>query len=168
MTEPRIVQSGSDPVPRESQYRMGSELFWVVGIIASLVVAVFLIPRTQILLLVFLAVIITAVIAVFMARRDYYHGLRRMAKLKDRTTLHVIDDRLVLENQQGRRVAYIVLSDDYKVSIPSRRNGKGVYRVEQSWRVLEFNSDIENAEHIVRNVLGFNEWPPDIKWHFGW
>jgi hypothetical protein len=168
MTEPRIAQNRPDPTPGDNHYRVRPEVFWIAGIIAALVAANLMIPRAQIVLPVFLAVIITAIIAFFMARRDYYHAVRKMAKLKDRTRLHVIDNRLVLENQKGRIVAYIVLSEDFKVSIPFRRNGKGVYRVEQSWRVLEFNSDIENAEQIVRNVLGCNEWPPDIKWHFGW
>ena len=100
----------------------------------------------------------------FQVRRDYWRGIRRMAKLEDRTKLYVADDTLVLENTRGRRVAYIKLSEGFEVSIPFKENGRGYYRVVQGWRVLEFNSDIPNAERIVRDVLACSEWPPDFDW----
>jgi len=114
------------------------------------------------------AMAVVLVIVVFSVRRDYYRGIRKMASLKDRRTLYVADDRLVLENTKGRRVAYIKLSEDFEVSIPFKENGRGYYRVMQGWRVLEFNSDIPNAEHIVRDVLGCSQWPPDAKWNYGY
>jgi len=110
------------------------------------------------------AMAVLAVTVLFSARRDYFRGTRKMARLENRRKLYVADDRLVLENTKGRRVAYVKLSEDFEVSIPFKENGRGYYRVVQGWRVLEFNSDIPNAEHIVRDVLGCDEWPPDFDW----
>jgi hypothetical protein len=60
-------------------------------------------------------------------------------------------------------VGRINLSTPYDASIPFSGNAEGVYRVKQGDQTVYISSEAENAEHLVRNVLGIRTWPPDAR-----
>jgi hypothetical protein len=84
----------------------------------------------------------------------------RMEELQDQT-IEVDGNRMRASDENGDVVATIDLSAPFKVTVPYVGNGKGVYRVEQDGQRLEFSSTMDDAEHLVKGVLGLKSWPPD-------
>ena len=84
----------------------------------------------------------------------------RMEELQDQT-VEVDGTRMRAIDEEGEVVATIDVSAPFKVTVPYVGNGKGVYRVEQDGQRLEFSSTMDDAEHLVKGVLGLKSWPPD-------
>jgi uncharacterized membrane protein YtjA (UPF0391 family) len=79
----------------------------------------------------------------------------------DKYPIAVEGERLVQRRSDGRFQAEIRLDEPFNVSIVHRGSGEGVYRVEQGGRVLDFSSNVPEAETIVTRVLRFPTFPPD-------
>jgi hypothetical protein len=79
--------------------------------------------------------------------------------------VRVRDNLLVQEDTKGRRVAFIDLNAPFKVTIEHRGSAEGIYSVTQEEQILGFSSAIPNAEHLVRDKLQCEEWPPEASWN---
>lgn len=108
------------------------------------------------------AVVVIAVLALVSAFNSADDCQNRMRILQSHRYL-VSETELIEQNSRGVVVGRIDLTDDFDVSIPFSGNAEGVYRVKQGDQSVEISSKAENAEHLVRDVLGIRTWPPDAK-----
>ena len=91
---------------------------------------------------------------------DLISGHERMGHLSYHT-VRIVDNLAIEEDYYGRRVAHINLNEPFETSIPWEGHCRGIYRVSQGHQVLEFSSEIPNAETLAKETFGFKKWPPD-------
>jgi hypothetical protein len=94
--------------------------------------------------------------------------LRRVAN----KTSHMLDQSLESDGtllkqlaRDGTVLGQIDLTRPFVVTYPYSAAGNAVYRVTQvtedtTRRSLEFASEIQDAERLVRDILKYDEWPP--------
>ncbi len=92
--------------------------------------------------------------------------LRRFARQTRGFADHILvydGKRLQQISSHGTVIGEIDCTIPFDVSYPWSAAGNAIYRVEQGTsakRCIEFSSSISNAEHLIRGILKFNEWPP--------
>ena len=106
---------------------------------------------------ILLAVVLAIAIAVMVERGS---GKRRMEILK-RRPVRVDGSKLIQEDSSGLVIGAVDLDFPYEVTLTFRGNGEGIYRIVQAAQDIELSSRAPDAEHIVRDLLGISEWPPD-------
>lgn len=106
---------------------------------------------------VVLSIVALIIAQAFRSRRRGDAYMRRLGRRR----VEVREGYLAASDARGRPLGRIDLGQEYEVTIPWAGNGEGVYRVTQGDVVVEFSSQLQQAEHLVKDVLHHPVWPPD-------
>jgi hypothetical protein len=72
-----------------------------------------------------------------------------------------VEDRVIRQiSRNGNILCEINLEKDFQISYPYHACGNAIYCIKRNQKRLMFSSRINNAERLVKDVLGHDEWPP--------
>ena len=76
--------------------------------------------------------------------------------------IHIeVEDRVIRQiSRNGNILCEINLEKDFQISYPYHACGNAIYCIKRNQKRLMFSSRINNAERLVKDVLGHDEWPP--------
>jgi len=75
-------------------------------------------------------------------------------------TIVVRDKHIQQINKNGNILCEINLDEKFQIGYPYHAWGNAIYYIKQHQNKLIFSSRINNAERLVKDILGNDEWPP--------